>query len=1319
MQLTAAVPNTDVSATLTLLIRPSALAEVDVTPGSPQTLRAGETLLFQALGRDRYQNRIDLSNPRNGEPQPKIHWKVSGGIGEIDENGVFVATTVGTGRVEVSVGEMQRTSAEITVIPGELAGLRITPAIEQIRIGESQIFTVSGSDTFDNTVDLAGTEVNWEIIGEIGRFVEDEGIVPTERPFEPTTLNTGQIRATVGEIQATTPPMTVLVGRAATIRLSPDTGINLIAGETQQFRAVAQDARGNEVVRFDDPMRWEVFGSPIGAITRDGLLTAKTPGFGQVMVSIGDVFAESGLIAVQAGPLEQLVLSPTSAGLIAGETQQFSVVGQDVVGNRVRIEEIQWDVLGDIGEISDRGLFTAQRAGSGQIQVSAEPSAADGAGRLTQHSGQLTVRPAQLSEIQVTPETDLILGVGENFNFVATGVDAFGNAVPLSDPLWEVVGDIGIINPIGNFTALRENSGRVRVSSDGFTGESGEIVITSPHRLLLSDITAGREQESTMQIAIQSPDTGEVGSSAPSPISAELRLRYPADLLNFLRLEQTSSIQEAKAINQPVEGFVALSFQFQSTAAAEAATDLLHLTFVVTADAPIDATGMIEVESARFLDAEGKNVPVRSGQSRLTVLPDVTLALDTAIVAPGASTTFPLSLRQAFRSSAGQGIQGVIQMRSHPTLTPIVSIAPNPALGGQVAVESHSAGEAELKLDGIPDSAALESGVLIAYVSIRLDASATPNAQMPIALSAKLVTAEGFPYGIVTQPGEIIVLDNRPPGGVIQINDGANYTADRDVVLAIEGIDAGGQVTAMRFVNDQDFAGVGDVGPDWIDFAPSFAWRLSSGEGPKTVFAQLRDAAGNVSNATISDQIILDTTPPIGSLTIAEKPTKNLRVTLHLRADDALSDMEATGQVRLRNRDGNFPDEAEGWQPFQPVMVWALSEGRGRKTIFAQFRDAAQNLSTITSDTTELDDQPPQLLSVRPEDGAIYRPVNTPIVIAFSEILAGANLSTSLLTVIGEQSGSHSGLLKVRGSQLDFVANRLFADLETVTVTLKAGVRDRAGNASPTTLSWRFSTGVGVWPGDTNNDGRVDSLDIVPIGKYWGQTGPPRESSLAGGAPTEWRVQPALPFTTPATTYADADGNGVVNADDVMPISLNWNRSREGGPTQSPSLSTAQGRIDESRNTPHAPQVLHEDTEKWLAIYRTIHAKLLTLPPTLEGVIALRKIIEVQLARLESQLFPGETRLLPNFPNPFNPETWIPYQLAEDGEVAIEIYNLQGRLVRRLNAGHQRRGYYIEKGKAVHWDGRNRWGERVASSVYIYRLNVGDFSETRRLVLIK
>ena len=105
--------------------------------------------------------------------------------------------------------------------------------------------------------------------------------------------------------------------------------------------------------------------------------------------------------------------------------------------------------------------------------------------------------------------------------------------------------------------------------------------------------------------------------------------------------------------------------------------------------------------------------------------------------------------------------------------------------------------------------------------------------------------------------------------------------------------------------------------------------------------------------------------------------------------------------------------------------------------------------------------------------------------------------------------------------------------------------------------------------------------------------------------------------------------------------------------------------------------------------------------------------------RLDSIGQPKLSQLLQNFPNPFNPETWIPYQLENSADVTLQIYDMSGDLVRTLDLGFKQQGFYMTRSRAAYWNGRNHLGEQVASGVYFYSLHTSDFSATRRMLILK
>ena len=138
-----------------------------------------------------------------------------------------------------------------------------------------------------------------------------------------------------------------------------------------------------------------------------------------------------------------------------------------------------------------------------------------------------------------------------------------------------------------------------------------------------------------------------------------------------------------------------------------------------------------------------------------------------------------------------------------------------------------------------------------------------------------------------------------------------------------------------------------------------------------------------------------------------------------------------------------------------------------------------------------------------------------------------------------------------------------------------------------------------------------------------------------------------------------------------------------------------------------------ERVRTWLADAEGLE----TANPTVQkGIIVLEKLLA---SLTEPPRIPKETALLPNYPNPFNPETWIPYQLKTSAHVTLTIHDLHGRIVQTLEIGFQSAGLYQTRDRAVYWDGRNRYGEPVATGIYFCTLTAGNFTATRRMLVNK
>ena len=212
----------------------------------------------------------------------------------------------------------------------------------------------------------------------------------------------------------------------------------------------------------------------------------------------------------------------------------------------------------------------------------------------------------------------------------------------------------------------------------------------------------------------------------------------------------------------------------------------------------------------------------------------------------------------------------------------------------------------------------------------------------------------------------------------------------------------------------------------------------------------------------------------------------------------------------------------------------------------------------------------------------------------------------------------------------------------------------------------------------------------------------------------------AIPPAPAEPIVGDINRDGAVNLQDLAIVNARFGQRgqnsadmNEDGLVDIVDLVLVAGAFDEEAAAPSLyPQTLElftaADVRQWLNQAQGLH---LVDPTFQRGIRFLEQLLTV--------LAPKETILLPNYPNPFNPETWIPYRLAKDAFVTLTIYDRDGRIVRTLEVGHRVAAFYESRSKAIHWDGRNEFGEQVASGVYFYHLSAGDYSATRKMLILK
>ena len=239
----------------------------------------------------------------------------------------------------------------------------------------------------------------------------------------------------------------------------------------------------------------------------------------------------------------------------------------------------------------------------------------------------------------------------------------------------------------------------------------------------------------------------------------------------------------------------------------------------------------------------------------------------------------------------------------------------------------------------------------------------------------------------------------------------------------------------------------------------------------------------------------------------------------------------------------------------------------------------------------------------------------------------------------------------------------------------------------------------------------INSIDVSPDGNTLATLG-------RGGPIYLWDIESIV---NPAKPEADVDGDGEVNIHDLIIVAANFGQT---GPN--PADVNGDGVVDISDLIKVAAAIeaqaagpsatlfnnkflpTRSDVQEWLTQAQNVN---LANKDMQKGILFLERLL---LA-----LTPKQTALLPNYPNPFNPETWIPYQLSESTDVSIKIYSTDGQLIRTLEIGQKTAGLYQKQSHAAYWDGKNEFGEPVASGVYFYTLIAGEFTATRKMQILK
>ena len=272
-------------------------------------------------------------------------------------------------------------------------------------------------------------------------------------------------------------------------------------------------------------------------------------------------------------------------------------------------------------------------------------------------------------------------------------------------------------------------------------------------------------------------------------------------------------------------------------------------------------------------------------------------------------------------------------------------------------------------------------------------------------------------------------------------------------------------------------------------------------------------------------------------------------------------------------------------------------------------------------------------------------------------------------------------------------------------------------------LILRSPTAFGDIAGNYFQDERPETAPTLTVDTVWYRS-MPTVSGYRAEAWTESTTQDGLgtPGYQHPSEMADLNNDGVVNILDLVLVASQFGTTDPAADLNADGTVNIQDLVvvaNALNDIAAAPSPQHSQASmlnRWLQLARQNASD--ALQTSLPDGFSYDRGIQV-LEQLARAFIPETTALLANYPNPFNPETWIPYQLAKAADVSVTIYAADGSVVRTLALGHQDAGMYHNRSQAAYWDGRNAFGESVASGVYFYTLTAGDFAATRKMLILK
>ena len=436
----------DLVAECTVAVAPAEMERAVLSPAGPIALVAGEAQVLNLSGFDQFGNTVKAEST----------WEIFPALGSIDAQGRLHPEKAGKGKITATITQMRtgkqiEVSTDITVAAGETTQIVVAPNPAKVVAGEEVMFEAIAYDPFGNNTDV---DLHWQIEpSELGSLAPDGR-------FSAVRAAPGKVLVRFGNVVGSA-DIQIVPAVAAFLKIIPEE-IALEAGQQLRLEAIIEDKFGN-VVTGD--VLWSLSDPSLAVIDADNLMVAQKKGEGELLATFHSLVAIVPM-EVKMGPLHTIALTADEQTLAAGATLQFEAAGFDAGGNPLDAA-YTWSVDESVGRIDANGLFSAEKAGTGTVEVRS--------GEVVQ-SAMIEVVPGKAAVIKLTPET-IALTAGETQTLSFEVFDAYDNRIASPDYRWEMAQNLGSVSGQNVLRAEKAGEGFVRLLVGNVSAQSAVKIV--------------------------------------------------------------------------------------------------------------------------------------------------------------------------------------------------------------------------------------------------------------------------------------------------------------------------------------------------------------------------------------------------------------------------------------------------------------------------------------------------------------------------------------------------------------------------------------------------------------------------------------------------------------------------------------------------------------------------------------------------------------------------------------------------------------------------------------------------------------------------